>query len=174
MNRARELCQGTSWKIPNDHELAPDIGLVVVEKLQKARWSEDDIGLMAEAFNELLTNAMIHGNLGLRKNPGEPTQKFLQRIKDAERSIGKSTSVHITFDLGVDSVTIVVMDEGPGFDVSSSVTSDPSREPVSMAEMGRGVSFTKMYFDSIVYNGKGNQVTVMKRKLSTKDLLSAE
>ncbi len=53
-----------------------------------------------------------------------------------------------------------IIDEGAGFNVEE--LPDPT-DPESLFKLhGRGILITRMYFDEVIYNGKGNHVTIKK------------
>jgi anti-sigma regulatory factor (Ser/Thr protein kinase) len=61
-----------------------------------------------------------------------------------------------------DEVRLVVRDQGPGFDVSAVPNCD-DLEALEL-ERGRGLSLMRTLMDEVIFNDKGNEVTLVKRR----------
>jgi anti-sigma regulatory factor (Ser/Thr protein kinase) len=56
----------------------------------------------------------------------------------------------------------VIADEGPGFDPASIPAAG---QPGSLdPETGRGLVLMRAFFDEVTFNGRGNEVTLVKRR----------
>ena len=53
-----------------------------------------------------------------------------------------------------------VKDDGAGFDVRN--IQDPTHEQNLQETSGRGIAIARMNVDQVIYNAKGNKVTLMK------------
>lgn len=128
------------------------------------------ISTVALAFNEVLLNAIEHGNLELPVNyflnlpGGEEKEKIVdlknERIKDPYY-VNKNIIVKYQFYDEETEVTII--DEGPGFDTTA-VIDFLIRDDASNAEgCGRGIMLLKYAVDEVKFNAKGNEVTLVIR-----------
>lgn len=103
------------------------------------RYGYDDTAAFAVklALEESLNNAIKHGN-GL--DPGK--------------------TVEIDYDIDHTRVTIVVVDQGNGFDLDS--VPDPTTDENLEKPCGRGIMLMRAYMDEVRYNPCGNQVRMVK------------
>jgi CheY-like chemotaxis protein len=121
------------------------------------------------ALKEALLNALFHGNLEITEEQLEPFQDTLIQEKDMSlveqrQSQPPYCDRRTTVDVRIspDEARFVVRDEGPGFDVSSlPAVADPG---ALEGECGRGVVLIRAFMDEAVYNEKGNEVTMIKRR----------
>jgi DNA-binding response OmpR family regulator len=115
---------------------------------------------VALGLSELLVNAVEHGNLGIRY--GEKTRLLqLGRWQDeVEARLANpeyaSRRVRVKFNRCKDTITIIIADEGNGFDWRPFLEFSPER---AFDPHGRGISMARMLsFDQIEYQGNGNTV----------------
>ncbi len=118
-----------------------------------ARGYEDKHDTLAVALDEILTNALIHGSWEDKK-PDDLTSRELDK------------KISIKFTIVPDSIKVVIKDRGKGFDTS--YLPDPTDPENIFNSSGRGIFITKNFADSLTYNKKGNQATLIKT-LSIKD-----
>jgi serine/threonine-protein kinase RsbW len=112
--------------------------------IRKCRWvsgNEEDIEI---ALREALANAVIHGN---HENPGK--------------------QVYVGCRGGTDEVSIVIRDEGLGFD--SGDVPDPTAPENIKSSHGRGIYLMKTLMDELRFE-RGGTVVYM-RKSARKPLL---
>ncbi|MGE0251550.1 MAG: response regulator [Dongiaceae bacterium] len=110
---------------------------------------------------ELLINAVEHGNLEIGYGPkgflverGIWREEVLRRGEMPEYSKRK---VNVVFTRESSGITIVITDEGKGFDWHSYLHLDPKR---AGDNHGRGIAQANIVsFDRLSYNPRGNQVT---------------
>lgn len=125
------------------------------------------ISTVALAFNEVLTNAIEHGNLNLPvnyylENPGSEERESVldlknERLKDPAYADKK---IVVKYDFQNDETRVSVIDEGSGFDVSS-VAPFLTRDDETTAEgCGRGLILLKYAVDEVRFNESGNEVTL--------------
>lgn len=86
--------------------------------------------------DELVTNAVLHGN---------------QQQSDKQ--------VHIEMTVDAERLELVIEDEGEGFDVST--IPDPRYADNLLKASGRGILLCRLYMDEVIYNDRGNRVTVV-------------
>lgn len=121
-----------------------------------------DPGRVALGLQELIFNAIEHGNLAI--SYAEKTQlmiagkwheEVLHRGSDL-RYRDRQVTIHLTNR--TDSVSITISDEGKGFDWQQYLGFSPER---AFDPHGRGIAMARMTsFDSLEYSGNGNTVTV--------------
>jgi serine/threonine-protein kinase RsbW len=91
------------------------------------------------ALDEAFVNAVKHGN------------KF-----------DCSKQVRITADVSPDEARFTIEDEGEGFNVTE--IPDPLDPQNLFKTSGRGVLFIYNIMDEVIYNERGNRLTMVKRK----------
>ena len=111
---------------------------------------------------ELLLNAVEHGNLGIRYE--EKTQLVLEdRWKnEVERRLElpqyRERQASVTYAKNARTLTLTIRDQGAGFDWRKYLEFDTER---AFDPNGRGIAMARMMgFDSMEYQGNGNQVVV--------------
>ena len=125
----------TDMTFPSQEDLFPSAILFVLKECQW-RGIEDDARLenIAICLEELLSNALIHGN---RKNKDK---QIVMRMRfDAERFV------------------LAVKDEGDGFDATTYL--EKIRNNQAAIPEKRGLFITDLLVDELRFNEKGNEVT---------------
>jgi serine/threonine-protein kinase RsbW len=123
--------------IPSDLAEARRVQDEIEEALQSNRFGERDIFSIRLALEEVLVNAIKHGN---QMDPSKCVR-------------GEYTVTEERFDIRIE-------DEGPGFDPNE--VPDPTSEIGIERACGRGVFLIKHYMSRVEYHGKGNVVTMSK------------
>lgn len=104
--------------------------------------SAEDLSDLKLIFNELLINAVIHGN----KNTDEKKVSLEIEIKANEIIVGTIT------------------DEGEGFDYSMLLSQDNLYDDEHLfMETGRGICLVYCLADEVSFNEQGNQIQFRKR-----------
>jgi DNA-binding response OmpR family regulator len=113
-------------------------------------------------LQELLVNAVEHGNLGIRY--AEKTQLIIEGewTDEVERRLAlpeyRDRTVDVTMQKDASAITLTIRDQGSGFDWRKYLELDPER---AFDPNGRGIAMARMMsFDSLEYLGNGNTVTV--------------
>jgi serine/threonine-protein kinase RsbW len=101
---------------------------------------EDDAFWIRLCLDEAIANAIIHGH-------NEPMER-------------PSRSVLVKYLIGPGKLMFVVEDSGEGFDYKN--IPDPTAEENLLNVSGRGIFIMRKVMDEVIYNGKGNQVTMVK------------
>jgi serine/threonine-protein kinase RsbW len=136
------LLQIDRWMSSTIQAISPlvDRLMRLIEESQCVPGKEFDVEL---ALREALENAVVHGN------QEDPETKVHIRCRCQP---GKE-------------ISIVVTDQGKGFDfektVGNGITSDPA------AEHGRGIQLMKAYMDDVHFARGGSQVRLRKRSPNT-------
>jgi len=126
--------------LPSRLEVLDRVDTTTLEFATRAGFDDAQASSVAMAVIEAVTNAVVHGN---RKEAGK--------------------TVRITYRWEPKAVTIVVHDEGEGFDLSS--VPDPTDPERFMAFSGRGIYIMRQVMDSVRFDMNGRRgTTVTMRK----------
>lgn len=151
MRRARQrrlFDQELILKVRTQPDAVELTGDVFDRLIQIAGYTEEEQVRLGHTFREALGNAAEHGN----KN-------------DPARTI------HVNYLRAADRVTVVITDEGPGFDTKaflaraeqvSALEHTRSRRANEVRPGGLGVFIMKQTCDKIGFNGSGNAIYLMK------------
>ncbi len=111
-------------------------------------------------LNELLINAIEHGNLGITY--AEKTKLVMSGCwrQEVERRLEApeyaEKAAYLTFNAGKEAITVHIEDEGKGFDWNQYLELSPDR---ATDPHGRGIAASRtMSFHSLDYLGAGNEV----------------
>ena len=126
-----------SLTIPSETESINEVEEKVAHVLDKAGFPEDDAFAIRLALDEALANAIKHGN-----------------------GYDATKNVSVRFCVKGELATIVVEDEGKGFDYNHQP--DPTEPARLELPTGRGLLLMRSYMDSVTFNEKGNAVTMVK------------
>ena len=119
-------------------------------------------------LHEALTNAIVHGNLGissaLREQPGDAFVRALaERSADPELA---NRDVRIKFQFDGERCEIRIRDEGDGFDWKRQFeqldAQDEDAQP-SLANSGRGIIIMRAFTDGVRYEHGGREVVLTLR-----------
>lgn len=131
--------------------------------------SFDEFGISPEsgttqfcmALEEALANAFYHGNLELDSSLKEDgSDQFSQLARErCQKSPWKDRQVSITELATPMGIWISISDEGSGFDVQSAL--ERANDPLSMLASGRGLVMMRAFTDELVFNPRGNEVTLV-------------
>lgn len=120
-------------QLPSKVESIADLELLIEEIADSYQVSEDTFANMMTCLNEVVMNAIVHGN---KSNPDK--------------------KVIINAEIDNRRIIWTVADEGPGFDYNH--LPDPTAEENLENLTGRGVFIVKHLADQCVFNDKGNEV----------------
>jgi hypothetical protein len=109
-------------------------------------------------------NAIYHGSLELKSQLLEEDEiEFARLLRErARQSPYASRRVHVIARETRTEVTYIIRDEGPGFDPSS--LPDPTDPANLERRSGRGLFLIRTFMDEVRHNGKGNEITMVKRR----------
>jgi anti-sigma regulatory factor (Ser/Thr protein kinase) len=163
--KTEEYFIGDKWILPTNIDLVTPAEDEFAERLGSAGWEtiSDEVLDLRTAFREALINAVAHGNLGVSIPDGSNEELGVLAKAEQERN---PTNKKVYIDLNIDEkqATIVIRDEGNGFDWKN--VADPLSPDGLLKPKGRGMLFMRAYADSITHNEKGNEVTIVKTKKS--------
>ncbi len=157
------------FSLDNDSSLVPSLVGYFVESLSHVGiWDESERLRASVALDEALVNAMHHGNLEVESRLRQEDDKtYYNLIKERRKQQPYcDRQVHEQVTMSETEVKFIIRDCGSGFDVSS--LPDPTCPENLENECGRGVMLMKAFMDEVNYNGKGNQVTMVKRSTLSK------
>ncbi len=115
------------------------------------------------ALEEALSNALYHGNLAVGSQLREQDDGAYYALVEQRRRLPpyRDRQIHVEANLSRCAASVIVRDEGAGFD--SSTLPDPT-EAVNLEKVsGRGVLLMRTFMDEVIYNQRGNAVTLTKR-----------
>ncbi len=169
--RTEEELYGALVRTECVHELSNDPRLLrpwvnqMKRSLSQLGWCDElDCMQMCVALNEALQNAIEHGNLEVSTEARQKRMSEYEALVESRRGQEPYRDRHILVSATLDrsEARFVVEDEGPGFDPEG--LPDP-RDPANLERLGgRGVLLMKTFMDDVVYNDRGNEVTMIKRR----------
>lgn len=156
-------------------ELRNDIGQVnqavqMIVNHCRATFPLSDIFTLRFGLYEMLVNAIEHGNLGIgyeEKSLALEQNRLAELIE--QRAAQKpycDRRVQVRCDISPRGFECHIADQGEGFDhsVYSSVEDAGALfEQLGTSLHGRGILLTRLQFDEVCFNDKGNAVRILKR-----------
>ncbi len=122
--------------------------------------------LIKMGLQEIIINAIEHGNLNIsfdEKTHAMSEGRYLDFIRERQQDPRyRDRRVTIDYILTSDSVQYKVTDQGAGFDFHSTMKKVETSVEKEMLTHGRGINMTRVLFDEVKYNKKGNQVLLIK------------
>jgi serine/threonine-protein kinase RsbW len=152
---------GDHWTLESHIIEADAAAQVVRERLDEAGWTDDEIGQFDVAVGEAIANAITHGNLGIEREPDEPSEVYRARIDTADASAENTKKVTVEITLSADGVTIVVEDEGKKR-IDADKLPDPTSPERILKPGGRGIFSILKACDEVDLSVPGR---IMMRKL---------
>lgn len=165
-SRLMECMTGSqcSFALENDHSLfGPLISHLQEEVVQLGVCDETERTRFGVALEEALANALYHGNLEVDAELREQDDEAYFAIVEQRRRRPpyRDRRIHVEARLSRQGASVVIRDEGPGFDPLA--LPDPTA-PANLEKVsGRGVLLMRTFMDEVVYNEVGNAVTLTKR-----------
>ena len=153
------------FDIENTLTAADEISRHVCANLGKYMLQEDANFAMV-CVREIIINAIEHGNLEITFDEKSKAQRerryfeFLQERKDAPHF--KDRRVQVEYSITPQRALFRITDQGKGFDHRRFLEKAANPSP-ELLEHGRGLFMTLAAFDRVLYNDRGNQVTLEKR-----------
>ena len=130
---SREVC------IPSAYSAGKPVIERLLDDLECAQWSEQDIFSVHLAVEEAVVNAILHGN-----------------------RLDRSKQVRIAYRLAADKLRIEIADEGSGFDPDR--LSDPTCDENLPACTGRGVLLMRNFMLRVEFSDHGKRVVMEKQR----------
>jgi serine/threonine-protein kinase RsbW len=123
-------------QLPSKLESITELENLIEAIADKYQVGEDTFGNMMTCLNEVVNNAIIHGN-----------------------KLDPAKMVIVNVEADHHRIVWTVTDEGPGFDYVH--LADPTAEENLEKLSGRGVFIIKMLADQCVFNAAGNEVELL-------------
>jgi PAS domain S-box-containing protein len=131
------------------------------------RYTEEaEARFLASCLREIVVNAVEHGNLRIgfdEKTTSMREGRYFELLQ--ERRLDprfKSLRVVVEYSVSSARATFRVTDEGAGFDHSKYALGAGQDPEPELLEHGRGLFITMGAFDRVLFNEKGNQVSLVK------------
>ncbi|QTA77951.1 Sensor histidine kinase, PAS domain-containing [Desulfonema limicola] len=128
--------------------------------------SMENLGGLKIALFEIVLNAIEHGNLEITEYKNDPdfydTREYWELFNKrmASDDYG-SRQINIECFFNAGQVELIVEDSGPGFNPED--LDDPFDETNISKPSGRGIALAKMNVDRLIFNTRGNKVTLVKK-----------
>ena len=113
--------------VSSDPEILPELEEYIIKIAREVNLDDSKINNLALSFSEAISNCMKHGN-----------------------RFDKSKTVSITVNINDSKLTIVLKDEGKGFDLKA--VPDPTKPENILKDSGRGIHIMKNFLDDLRYN----------------------
>jgi CheY-like chemotaxis protein/anti-sigma regulatory factor (Ser/Thr protein kinase) len=154
----------TRFTLENDTSLIPSLVGHLENDVSRLKLCDPSgLVLLGVALHEALTNAILHGNLGLDSALRESDEKEYYRLSVQRRGEAPYADrrVYITAHYTRDELSFTIRDDGNGFDPNT--LPDPT-DPSNLGRVsGRGLLLIQTFMDRVEHNGKGNEITMIKR-----------
>ena len=126
-------------RVPSDPDVCSKIIGVLLDNLEKYKWTNKDTFGIHMAMEEAVMNAIRHGN-----------------------KCAPDKEVHVLIEIKKDRFYAKITDQGDGFDPT--LLPDPTADNNLEKTSGRGVMLMNNFVEEVVYNDKGNSVELKKKK----------
>ena len=156
------------FEIESDPELIEPLVQLVMNNLGGMHIKgQSDKVQMGVALEQALLNALYRGNLEITPDQLEAAREDQLRGIDANPVSERrgqapygDRKIHVQVSLSPQRARLVVRDEGPGFDVSR--FDRLAADAAAAEQANRGLVLIKTLMDEVVFNEKGNEVTLIK------------
>lgn len=127
---------------------------------------EDEADAIRICVREMIVNAIEHGNLGITFEEKTRMQAQGNYLDFLVRRQGlpeyRDRRVRVDYSIGSGRCVFRITDQGSGFDYRKMISEEGERLGNFSLGHGRGIAMARMIFDRVIYNEKGNQVTLVK------------
>lgn len=124
-------------RLPNERPALEEAATTIVSAAERTGYPQASCFALRLAIEEAMSNAFRHGH----------------------RDLEPDADIELAWDVSPERITIVVEDQGPGFDPKS--LPDPTAIENIEKPSGRGLLLIRAYMSSIVFNPSGNRVTMV-------------
>jgi CheY-like chemotaxis protein len=168
--------QRTTITVPNDRAVVSNVVAWMQEQATQYGVVEShDAVRLGVALEESLMNAIIHGNLEVsselrQQGDGSLYDDFIKMQALQEPFCRRR--VIVTAVLNSETATFEIRDEGPGFCLSA--LPDPLNPENLLRPSGRGLLLIQAFMDDVVFNDKGNCITMTRRRESVDSVKAVE
>lgn len=113
--------------VQSDPDILPELEEYIIQIAREANLSDSKINNLALSFSEAISNCMKHGN-----------------------RFDKSKTVTISVAIDDNKLTVILKDEGKGFNLQT--VPDPTKPENILKDSGRGIHIMKNFLDDLRYN----------------------
>jgi CheY-like chemotaxis protein/anti-sigma regulatory factor (Ser/Thr protein kinase) len=163
-----------SYTLENDLELVCAISSYLREEALRLRLCTGPECLrLGVAVEEALLNAYYHGNLEVSSELREEDHRLYHETAEqrTREDPYRDRKIYINVKITPRQAVYSVRDEGPGFDPG--LLPDPT-DPANLDRpCGRGMLLMRTFMDNVIYNDKGNEVTLFKEREENPDDVEA-
>lgn len=124
-------------RVRNERTSLDEAATTIVDEAERLGYPKASCFALRLAIEEAMSNAFRHGH----------------------RDLKPDADIEIAWDAAPDRITIVVEDQGPGFDPGT--LPDPTAPENIEKASGRGLLLIRAYMSSIDFNDVGNRVTMV-------------
>ncbi len=124
-------------RLPNERPALEEAATTIVSEAEEMGYPQASCFALRLAIEEAMSNAFRHGH----------------------RDLEPDADIELAWDVSPDRITIVVEDQGPGFDPET--LPDPTAIENIEKPSGRGLLLIRAYMSSIDFNASGNRVTMV-------------
>jgi len=153
------------FRLGPDPSQIPAVIALLQEDLAGLRlWDETTRIRVGIALKEALNNAIYHGTFELGPQARQKDAGALQELvtKRFQIPMFRERSVHVQATMTPSEATVVIRDEGRGFNVAA--LPNPN-DPAALGKgAGRGLLLIRTFMDEVSFNQSGNQITLVKRR----------
>lgn len=154
-----------TWQIESSLSAADEACRHIGEHLKRYQ-KEDEANFLMVCLREMVINAVEHGNLEVswdEKTRAQQEGRYFDFLRERQAQPKyRKRRVLIEYSIGREKATFRISDEGKGFDHRAFLKAGIEATP-ELLEHGRGLFMTLNAFDRVVYNERGNQVTLLKK-----------
>ncbi|MFO7868765.1 MAG: response regulator [Bacteroidales bacterium] len=152
-----------SMKFKNDINQVPFIVNYLIDEIEVLFKEDETMGIRL-GLNEIIINAIEHGNLNISyREKSEAIQQNVFEKLISERALLKENilkKVIIAYEFRENYCEWIIQDEGSGF--NPSIIPNPITDVGTEQLHGRGIFITRFHFDELEYYGNGNRVRMRK------------
>jgi len=154
-----------SFTLENQLDLVCAISSFLREEALRLRiCSRAECLRLGVAIEEALLNAYYHGNLEISSKLREEDHRLYHETAErrSRESPYRERNIYVSVKIGPTQAMYSIRDEGQGFDPST--LPDPT-DPANLDRpCGRGMLLMRTFMDNVIYNDKGNEVTLFKER----------
>lgn len=159
------VCEKQVLEMGNNISVAEEISNRLVRNIERY-YDPKKITILRIALREMILNSIEHGNLDISyesKTEALESEKYFEYIVQRQKDPRfRDKKVTIEYSLTSSKVVYVIRDDGEGFDHKKMRDAAISTANNELLSHGRGIAMTTNAFDEVVYNDKGNEVTLVK------------
>jgi CheY-like chemotaxis protein/anti-sigma regulatory factor (Ser/Thr protein kinase) len=159
-----------SFTLENQLDLVCAVSSFLREEAIRLRLvSKPECLRLGVAVEEALLNAYYHGNLEISSELRERDHRLYHETAErrSREAPWSDRRIYVAVKITPTQAIYTVRDEGRGFDPSS--LPDPT-DPANLDRpCGRGLLLMRTFMDNVIYNDRGNEVTLFKERESEPD-----